>query len=146
MTFSQPAMAYLDSALHDKSQQLIRLEHAIRAFLPSNLTNEIYIGNLHGQGSHSELVLLVQHSAIATRIRQSLPSLLTYLQSKGWGLANVRIKIHPGPIVVHQPKPPTTPKHAVIGNTGIHSLLKLHAQLSPSPAREALAVLLGRLK
>ena len=146
MKTSQPAIAYLDSTLHDKSQLLIRLEHAVRTFLPSNLRNEIYIGNLHGQGSHSELVLLVQHSAIATRIRQSLPSLLTYLQSQGWGLASVRIKIHPGPIVVHQQQPPTTPKQAIIGKTGIHSLLKLHAQLSPSPVREALAVLLSRLK
>lgn len=144
MTPSQPAIAYLDSALHDKSQQLIRLEHVIRTFLPANLTNEIYIGNLHGQGSHSELVLLVQHSAIATRIRQSLPSLLIYLQSKGWGLANVRIKIHPNPIVVHQQKPSTPPKQAVIGTTGMHSLLQLHAQLPPSPVREALAVLLSK--
>jgi hypothetical protein len=144
MTPSQPAISYLDSALHDKSQQLIKLEHAIRTFLPSNLTNEIYIGNLDRQGTHSELILLVQHSAIATRIRQRLPSLLVYLQSKGWGLANIRIKIHPAPIVVHQHKPSTAPKQAVIGKTAIHSLLQLHAQLSPSPAREALAALLSK--
>lgn len=143
MTTYQSVTAFLDSALRDKAQQLIKLERDVRTFLPPNLSNAIYAGDLHGQGSHIELVLLVEHSAVATRIRQSLPSLLVYLQRKGWKLSNLRIKIQPATIVVHRVIP-SAPKQAILSESGIRNLTRLHTQLPPSPARIALQALLAK--
>lgn len=143
MDFPKPVRNLLASTLFSTAQRLIEIEQEIRSYLPNSLRHEVYIGGLHGQEPNAELVILITHGAAATRIRQTLPSLLLHLQSKGYGVANLRIKVQPHAIVVHEQN--TTPeKHAVLGNIGIRCLQTLHTELSASPLRDALQQLISR--
>lgn len=143
MDFPKPVRNLLTSTLFSTAQRLIEIEQEIRSYLPHSLRNEVYIGGLHGQEPNAELVIFITHGAAATRIRQTLPSLLLHLQNKGCGIANLRIKVQPRAIVVHEQNI-VQKKHAVLGNMGMHCLKTLHTELSASPLREALQQFITR--
>ncbi len=137
MDFPKPVRNLLTSTLVNTAQRLIEIQQEILNYLPSSLRQEVYIGGLHGQEPNAELVILIANGAAATRIRQTLPSLLSHLQSKGCGVANLRIKVQPHAIVVHEQNI-TPEKNAVLGNIGRHCLKTLHTNLNASPLRDAL--------
>ncbi|MCC7005982.1 MAG: DUF721 domain-containing protein [Ottowia sp.] len=142
--FSKSVGNFLEGPLFDEVRRLAQLEQDVRAYLPPAIRGQISTGGLRGQAPHAELVLIVTSSSVATRVRQNLPSLLRYLQSKGWNLSGLRIRMQPDLIVDHDKNRLIPRKQAMLSVAGLDSLKDLQSSLTDSPLRNALSALLAR--
>jgi len=82
---SSPTLAHF-SALARDSQNRLR---AIAPLLPVSLRTCIQSGGME----NDSWCLLVPNSAVAAKLRQTLPALCAHLRVKGWHVTNIRIKI-----------------------------------------------------
>jgi len=84
------------------------------------------------------LTLFADNGAIASKIKQQLPSLLDKLQQRGSEINGIRIDVQ-----VKIPSPqPTPPSKQAISPQGLASLESLGAVLEQSPLKEALTNLI----
>ena len=71
------------------AHRLLALENIIRKQLPIALRNAFGAAQLAG----SEVTLLVDHAAMAAKIRQMQPSLIRQLQEGGWQIQAIKIRV-----------------------------------------------------
>ena len=84
-TQETPALAGLVALVRDSSARL----QAIEPLLPPALRASVRAGPIEG----STWCLLVEGNAAAAKLRQLLPALAAHLRSKGWEVAQIRLKI-----------------------------------------------------
>lgn len=125
------------------AQRLASLERVVRRKLGEALGRSVSAGGLRGAEPEAELTLLAANSAVAARLRQSLPSLLETLQRQGWGLASIKIKIQPNGQSGDVAAAPRE-KQAKLGENGLGSFAGLSQTLPDSPLRDAVAALVAR--
>jgi hypothetical protein len=74
------------SAMAQDTQARIR---AILPLLPASLRSLVQSGGVDGDA----WCLLVPNSAVAAKLRQTVPALSAHLRSKGWDVKSIRIKV-----------------------------------------------------
>ena len=78
-------------SLNARVRELIRLRECCHEYLSPELWSACEVVN-YLKGC---MVILAQHGAIATRLRQHIPGLTEHLNSKGWVVTEITIKINP---------------------------------------------------
>lgn len=123
------------AALRAGVEQVSALERDLARLLPDYLSANVEPGFI----KDGTLTLFAAHSALAARLRQVEPRLLSELQQRGWPVRALAIKVRPRPM----PEPPQ-PKQARMTPAGAAALQALSRSLAPSPLREALAKMAAR--
>ena len=82
---SAPTLAHLSAMARDTQQRL----RAIAPLLPNSLRNAVESGGVDG----STWCLLVPNSAVAAKLRQTLPALCAHLRTKGWDVQTIQVKV-----------------------------------------------------
>lgn len=88
------AMDWVDTDQHISSvvltaHRLLALENTIRKHLPAALRKAFGAAQLAG----TEVTLLVDHAAMAAKIRQMQPRLVQELQGAGWQIQSIKIRV-----------------------------------------------------
>ncbi|OYU43309.1 MAG: hypothetical protein CFE44_19100 [Burkholderiales bacterium PBB4] len=84
-TQNSPTLARLSDLAQDSSARL----KAIQALLPSSIRPSIKPGPIEG----TEWCLILSNNSVAAKIRQLSPALLAHLNSKGWEVTSIRLKV-----------------------------------------------------
>jgi hypothetical protein len=82
---SAPSLAQFSAVARDTQNRLT----AIAPLLPVSLRALIQSGGVEGDA----WCLLVPNSAVAAKLRQTLPALCAHLRSKGWDVNTIRVKV-----------------------------------------------------
>lgn len=82
---SAPSLAQLSAIARDTQNRL----KAIAPLLPVSLRSLIQSGGVEDDA----WCLLVPNSAVAAKLRQTLPALCAHLRSKGWNVNTIRVKV-----------------------------------------------------
>ena len=84
-TQNSPTLARLSDLALDSSARL----RAIELLLPMSIRRSIKPGPIDG----TEWCLILSNSAVAAKVRQLLPALQAHLNSKGWEVTSIRLKV-----------------------------------------------------
>jgi hypothetical protein len=82
---SAPSLAQFSAMARDTQNRL----KAIAPLLPVSLRSLIQSGGVEGDA----WCLLVPNSAVAAKLRQTLPALCAHLRTKGWDVNTIRVKV-----------------------------------------------------
>jgi len=123
------------SRLTAAAQRLGALEHIWESIAPIGLARSSRVGRLDG----ALLTLYADNGAIASKLLQQLPSLLTKFQQRGSEITGIRVDVQVNPPLT---TPAASEKNA-ISNLGLASLKKLESELPDSDLKLALANLIG---
>ena len=118
------------------AQQLNSISRIWETVAPIGLALFCRVGRL----DDGVLTLFADNGAIASKIKQQLPSLLEKLQQRGSEITGIRIEVQ---VKIPSPERSTTPKQA-ISPKSLASLERLDAELEESPLKEALTNLIKR--
>jgi hypothetical protein len=102
---------------------------------PKSLAEYSKVGALE----NGNLILLAENGAIAAKLRQQLPTLLSKFQQRGVQVNAIRVEVQAG--IKREEKRPLYDKR--IDATGLESLQKLQSRLEDGPLKGALAKLLA---
>lgn len=102
---------------------------------PKSLAEFSKVGALE----HGTLILLADNGAIAAKLRQQLPTLLSKFQQRGVQVNAIRVEVQAG--LRRDAKRPTHDKR--IDETGLDSLQRLQSSLEEGSLKEALEKLLA---
>jgi hypothetical protein len=80
-----PTLSHLSAMARDTQNRL----KAITPLLPTSLRSLVQSGGVDGDA----WCLLVPNSAVAAKLRQSLPALCAHLRTKGWDVQTIRVKV-----------------------------------------------------
>ena len=103
---------------------------------PIGLARSCRVGRL----DDGVLTLLADNGAIASKIKQQLPSLLEKLQQRGSEITGIRVDVQ---VKIPSPERASAPKQG-ISQQSLASLEKLDNELEDSPLKEALTNLIKR--
>ena len=82
---SAPTLAHFSAVARDTQNRL----KAIAPLLPASLRSLVQSGGVEGDA----WCLLVPNSAVAAKLRQTLPALCAHLRTKGWDVNTIRVKV-----------------------------------------------------
>jgi hypothetical protein len=123
--------------LMSKARELGALAGLVQSFLSAELACEARVANF----KDGKLTLLAANPAAAAKLRLLAPALARFLLERRWQVNLVSVRVQP----MRSPAAALTPrKHVHFSTHALSSLRALHAQLAPSPARDALARMLRR--
>jgi hypothetical protein len=83
---SAPTLAHFSAVARDTQNRL----KAIAPLLPASLRPLVQSGGVEGD----VWCLLVPNSAVAAKLRQTLPALCAHLRTKGWDVNTIRVKVN----------------------------------------------------
>ncbi|MDD3353111.1 DciA family protein [Zoogloea sp.] len=119
------------SRLQAHAGRLMRLQKLLAQLLPGYMADYCKVANLKGD----ELILHVESSGLAVKLRQAVPSLLADFGRAGVALKDIKVKVA---VREYRPTPPPPPGRHVSDCTR-HSLGHLAASLpEDSPLAQAL--------
>jgi hypothetical protein len=84
-TQDSPTLARLTGLAMESSARLKSLE----ALIPASLRKAVRAGPIEG----TVWCLILDNNAVASKIRQLLPSLESHLRTKGWEVSAIRLKV-----------------------------------------------------
>ncbi|WP_421025275.1 DciA family protein [Paraburkholderia sp. A1RO-5L] len=116
-------------------EQIAAIQRDLDALLPDYLAASVEPGFI----KDGKLALFAAHNALAARLRHLEPRLVADLQTRGWPLDGVRIRVRPQAV-----KDAPLPKQARMTPAGAAALAALSENLPPSPLQEALAKMAAR--
>ncbi|HEY1057885.1 MAG TPA: hypothetical protein VGE55_04055 [Limnobacter sp.] len=117
-----------------RAAQSSRLEKTIKGW-PALRGVAFSVGPL----KNDQLKLFVGTPAALTRLRQSLPSLITHLQQSGLNVNHIQLQIQTNPLVSKQLN--RKPKRAVFTDAARKAWLDLENKLPDSPVKTATSAL-----
>jgi hypothetical protein len=94
--------------------------------------------------SQDTLVLAVGSAALATKLRQTVPRIEAGLNSRGWKVNLIQIRVQPDVNPIISMGYTKIGKNAVVSGAGRQSLQALESQLEDGPLRNAIARLASR--
>jgi hypothetical protein len=83
---SAPTLAHFSAVARDTQNRL----KAIAPLLPASLRSLVQSGGVEDDA----WCLLVPNSAVAAKLRQTLPALCAHLRAKGWHVNTIRVKVN----------------------------------------------------
>ncbi|MBB5017314.1 hypothetical protein HNQ59_000578 [Chitinivorax tropicus] len=116
-----------------QAERMLAIHRRVASLLPAQ-GNGLQVVRWDG----SVLVIFAENAAIATRVRQQVPSLLKKLAGAGFGATDIRIKVS----VVEEK--PMQPKHAQMSDAALASLAELADAVKAPEVRDKLDALLQR--
>ena len=131
---SEPASPLNRLAL--AAQRLNAISRIGETVAPIGLARSCRVGRL----DDGVLTLLADNGAIASKIKQQLPSLLEKLQQRGSEITGIRVDVQ---VKIPSPERASAPKQG-ISQQSLASLEKLDNELEDSPLKEALTNLIKR--
>jgi hypothetical protein len=120
-----------------KAQELRALAGWLNGFLPADLARQARVVNFRD----GEIVLVAASSAAAAKLRLLAPSLLNFLAKQRLQVSSVSIRVQPNE---SREAPAAPQKTAYLSTLTLERMRKLYKSMAPSPARDALGVLLKR--
>jgi len=117
------------------AQRLIALQETIGKQLPAAMRRGFAVAQVKG----SELTIIADHAALATKLRQLQPTLLRHVQLAGWNTDSLKIK------VANRPNAPTVTPMRKEARPLDESDLKHFETLSLTLDEGPLAAAVGRL-
>jgi hypothetical protein len=123
--------------LISKARELRALAALVERFLAADLACQARVVNFR----EGELVLSTGHPAAAAKLRLLAPSLCRYLSNQRWQVSSVGVRVQPN---ASRSTAIAPQKSAQLSAPAVTHLKKLYQGLEASPARDALARLLGR--
>lgn len=120
-----------------KAHDLRALSGLVGGFLPPDVARQVRVANIRD----GELVLIAATSAVAAKLRLLAPSLCRFLSSQRSQVRSVSLRVQPN---ASRNEGAATQKVAQFSTPTLDSLRRLYESMQPSPARDALAVLLAR--
>lgn len=132
-TFFSEKASPLNRLAH-AAQQLKTLSHIWETVAPIGLARSCRVGHLED----GILTLLADNGAIASKIKQQLPSLLEKLQKRGVKITGIRIEVQ---VKIPLRDTVAAPKKGISAQS-LASLEKLDTELEASPLKEALTNLI----
>lgn len=132
-TFFSEKASPLNRLAH-AAQQLKTLSHIWETVAPIGLARSCRVGHLED----GILTLLADNGAIASKIKQQLPSLLEKLQKRGVKITGIRIEVQ---VKIPLRDTVVAPKKGISAQS-LASLEKLDTELEASPLKEALTNLI----
>lgn len=125
------------SAVMLTAQRLIAVQSIIGKQLPVAMRNGFAVAQVKG----TELTLIVDHAALAAKLRQLTPSLLQHIQDGGYNAESLKIKVATRP---NRPAPHKTIREAQpLDDAALGHFETLRQTLAPGPLAEAVDRLLS---
>lgn len=118
------------------AQTLLQAEQIVRKALPPVLAHSCRVANIDRQC----LTLAVPAAAHATRLRQLTPTLLRALNSRGWNLSQIEIRVQAGLMAQAAKRPPREVQP--LGREALNSFQELQRHVTPGPLADAIGRLL----
>ncbi len=132
---------YLNSSnslrqLANEARRIAELQQVFLQIAPQPLTQACSVRQLRA----GTLVLLAENAAIAAKIKQLFPRLLTDYQKLGWQVTSIKVEVQVSETVQ---QPAAAPARARLSIETIDNLGRLVARLEDSPLKQALAKLVA---
>jgi hypothetical protein len=123
------------AALLPNAARLGRLQQDCLALMPLQFASCTVL-----QISEEQLSIAVPNAALATRMKQQSPKLLSGLREKGWPIQEIKLKIR-----VLAPEPARTPRSLFLPTGAVASFAELDNSLPTHPRNQALKEALRNL-
>ena len=118
-------------------ERLAQMQQAFMEIIPPQLAQPCSLGRL----SDGKLTILVSNGAIAAKLKQILPSLLSNFQKKGYvEITAIQITVQANYYTYREEK--SSHKKPEIGQNGIKRLSKFATNLPASPLKKAIKTML----
>ena len=132
---------YLNSSnslrqLADEARRLAELQQVFLNVAPQPLTLACSVRQLRA----GTLVLLAENAAIAAKVKQLFPRLLTHYQKLGWQVTSIKVEVQ---VSEAGQQPAAGRARARLSIETIDNLERLAAGLEDSPLKQALARLVA---
>ncbi|MBI2289185.1 MAG: DUF721 domain-containing protein [Betaproteobacteria bacterium] len=132
---------YLNSSnslrqLADEARRIAELQQVFLNVAPQPLTLTCSVRQLRA----GTLVLLAENAAIAAKVKQLFPRLLTYYQKLGWQITSIRVEVQ---VMETVQQPAAGRARTRLSIETIENLERLAAGLEDSPLKQALAKLVA---
>ncbi len=114
------------------------MQRVFMEIAPPQLVRYCALGDL----SNGKLTLFARNGAVAAKLRQTVPSLLSKFQAKGYEVTAIRVAVQANSSDAIG-SPPARPQ---IGRAGAESLGRLIMELPESPLKSAVESLLEKAK
>jgi hypothetical protein len=121
-------------------ERLAKLESDLQASLPSGLGHRVRAASL----TEDTLVIAVFSSSLATKLRQTIPRIKSSLESRGWKISAIQLRVQPEDFTLKSKSYAGRPKNAVVTPQAREALLKLAANMEEGDLRRAIERLSGR--
>lgn len=126
-------------ALHNLTQQaqrLMALQNTLNSLAPQPLAQFCSVASFE----NNVLVIYTDNGAIASKLKQQLPTLLAKFQQRKIEVTSIRVEVQAQPLHTNHIKI----KEIALSSGGIESLERLADYLEDSPLKSALAAMLAR--
>ena len=123
------------ASLTQRSQRISHAQTAWQKVVPEAFANHTQAGDVQ----HKRLTVYTYHGAIAAKIKQMLPSLLTQLQKQGLEVTSIRVVVQVKSFTQPSKKP-----HRIISKQGSSALKEMANQLEGTALGESLKRLSSR--
>ena len=116
-------------ALNREIRQLMGLQRALAEVLPHNLAALATVASVNA----AEMILFADNGAVAAKLRQMTPRILTSLRDRGYEITGIRLQVQVG--IRDNPLPP---KQIFISAEARNVIDSLTERLDSSPLKSAL--------
>lgn len=119
----------------ETSELLRKYQRALEAIAPREFAGHCVAGAL----SEGMLSLYASNGAVASKIRQRVPTLLTGLRNRGLEVTAIHVQVQAAP----PPQPRKQPEKNPIGDKALDGMAEFASRLKPGPLQGALKKLLA---
>ena len=116
-------------ALNRELRQLAALQSALAEVLPANLATSASVALVKA----GELILVADNGAVAAKLRQIAPRILSSLRQRGYEITGIRLQVQ-----VRTRDNPLPQKQISLSSEARNAIDSLSSQLDPSPLKAAL--------
>jgi len=116
-------------ALNRELRQLAALQSALAEVLPANLATSASVALVKA----GELILVTDNGAVAAKLRQMAPRILSSLREQGYEITGIRLQVQ-----VRTRDNPLPQKQISLSSEARNAIDSLSSQLDPSPLKAAL--------
>jgi len=143
MTTSRQALQWMDSDGQGASvlmtaQRLLAIEQSLNLTLPKTLKHGFAVSDISGK----VLTLTVYSTAFASKLRQFQSRLVTHLQSEGWPIEEIKLRVSVQPRAQHVTPMPKEAR--TLDETDLDHFETLAKGLRPGPLADSVQKLLAR--
>lgn len=118
------------------AQMHLKMRSALVSALPQNMRSAFEVVKLENH----VLTLMVSSAAFAAKFRQLAPRVTTHMQSAGWNVAEIKLKVQGGLGLPEVTKPPRAAR--TLDQQDLKAFEELRGALRPGPLADAVAKLL----
>ncbi|HEX9451717.1 MAG TPA: DUF721 domain-containing protein [Burkholderiales bacterium] len=116
-------------ALNRELRQLAALQSTLAEVLPGNLATSASVALVKA----GELILVADNGAVAAKLRQMAPRILSSLRQRGYEITGIRLQVQ-----VRTRDNPLPQKQISLSSEARNAIDSLSSQLDPSPLKAAL--------